>query len=119
MTLEQCYEQLKGNYQEAKQRLMTERLIAKFILKFPADPSMEQLRTAIKMDDHDAAFRAAHTLKGVAANLAFSDLQKNASELTEQLRSSQEAASQELLEKLEASYNNTINAINTYQSACE
>ena len=40
MNLEKLYKSLHGDYAEAKARLMSDRLVEKFVLKFPADPSV-------------------------------------------------------------------------------
>ena len=104
MNLEKLYKEIHGDYAEAKARLMNDRLVEKFVLKFLSDPSMQQLRDAIASGEHDVAFRAVHTLKGVAANLSFTELWKAASALTEQLRHSDGAVDETLLENLENAY---------------
>ena len=116
MTLEQCYEKLHGNYAEAKTRLMSDKLVDKFVLKFLDEPTMGQLREAIKGGEHDEVFRAVHTLKGVAANLAFTKLYSASSDLTEQLRGNNEKADPALMQKVEDSYKETIEAIEAYKS---
>ena len=104
MNLEKLYKEIHGDYAEAKARLMNDRLVEKFVLKFLSDPSMQQLRDAIASREHDVAFRAVHTLKGVAANLSFTELWKAASALTEQLRHSDGTVDETLLENLEDAY---------------
>lgn len=104
MNLEKLYKEIHGDYAEVKARLMNDRLVEKFVLKFPTDPSMQQLRDAIASGDHDVAFRAVHTLKGVAANLSFTELWRAASALTEQLRHSDGTVDETLLENLENAY---------------
>ena len=85
MTIEQCYQKMGGNYTEVCGRLPSQRLVEKFVRKFLDDRSYAELTAAMAAGDHDAAFRAAHTLKGVAANLSFTKLRASASELTEKL----------------------------------
>ncbi|MDO4496484.1 MAG: Hpt domain-containing protein [Bacteroidales bacterium] len=114
MTLQECYAQLNGSYETALSRLMNDRLVDKFIRKFPADTTMQQLRDAVAQTDRQLAFRAAHTLKGVAANLSFTELQNAASNLTEQLRSLDQDPDMSLFETVEAAYNKTMTALNTY-----
>ncbi len=86
MTLRECYDQMNGSYDDAKARLMMDSMIERFLQKFLEDKTMEDLRRAVASGDVPLSFRQAHTLKGVAANLAFTGLQKAASDLTEQLR---------------------------------
>ncbi|MBQ4450179.1 MAG: Hpt domain-containing protein [Prevotella sp.] len=90
---------------------MTDRLVEKFVLKFPSDSSMQQLRDAIASEDYEVAFRAVHTLKGVAANLSFTELWKAASALTEQLRRCDGTVDEKLLKDLEDAYKLVINSI--------
>lgn len=86
MNMKEFYESIGGSYETAIGRLMNEALMKRFVGKFPKDPSFSQLKTAMEADDWAAAFSAAHTLKGVALNLAFQKLGENASALTETLR---------------------------------
>ena len=51
------------------------------------DPAFERLQEAIRARDLDAAFDAAHALKGVAANLALTPLLRPVEQMTELLRS--------------------------------
>lgn len=104
MNLEELYKSLHGDYAEVKARLMSDRLVEKFVLKFPSDSSMQQLRDAIASGDLATAFRAVHTLKGVAANLSFSELRETASALTEQLRRGDGTVDDVLLMKVENAY---------------
>ena len=111
MNLEELYISLHGDYADAKARLMNDRLVEKFVLKFPSDPSMQQLHDAIASGDNATAFRAVHTLKGVAANLSFTELRKAASDLTEQMRGCDKPADEELLKKLEDAHKLVIDSI--------
>lgn len=115
MNIIECYQKLHGDYADAKNRLMMDRLVEKFMLKFPNDPSMHELDDAIAAGDNESAFRAVHTLKGVAANLSFTELQKAASALTEQMRDLQHPADPQLYENVKSAYRNTISAINIYK----
>jgi len=56
-----------------------------------ADAGFEKLKTAIEQNDLDAGFDAAHALKGVLGNLSLTPLYKPVSEMTELLRSKEDA----------------------------
>lgn len=86
MTLKELYEQIGGNYQETLSRLPSETMVKKFVLKYAADPTFSELKKALEEKDWETAFRAAHTLKGVAQNLGFEKMYKAVFALTEQLR---------------------------------
>lgn len=113
MNTQEVYSQLHGNYKDAKSRLMTDKLIEKFLLKFLNDPTYQQLLDAVAANNIEESFRAAHTLKGVAANLGFTELKQNASALTEQLRDRQNTADEQLLSAVSASYKLVIDTINS------
>lgn len=111
MDIRECYEALHGDFDQACARLMNERMVTRFVLKFPSDPSMQQLREAVAAGDNERAFRAAHTLKGVAGNLSFTALYQAASTLTEQLRPLSDPADRVLLAALEREYQRTLEVI--------
>lgn len=119
MSLEECYTMLHGNYQDAKIRLMNDRLVGKFIVRYLDDPTMQQLLDAAEAGDRTSAFRAAHTLKGVAANLAFTELQAAASALTEQLRPLDADPDQALLDAVKQAYQRVTQAIRQYSHSAE
>ncbi len=61
-------------------------IFQKFLAKFSKDTSYSQLKDAVEAGDCDAAFKAAHTLKGVSGNLSLADLMKVAADVTELFR---------------------------------
>lgn len=119
MTLEQCYEALGGNYAEVSKRLPSPRLVSKFVGKFLEDTSYQDLCAQLQAGNCPAAFRAAHTLKGVCANLSFTCLQTSANALTEVLRKGTDtvpAGADALLEDVRRDYQQTVEAIQKYQA---
>ncbi len=86
MELKQIYEQMQGDYYSVLERLSTEERIKKYLLKF-MDKNMDRLiLDALDEKDYERAFREAHNLKGVCANLNMDKLEQSASALTEELR---------------------------------
>lgn len=85
MTMEEFYRTVGGSYADTLSRLPSEAMICRFLRKFPEDPAYAELEQTCDAGG-ETAFRAAHTLKGVAQNLGFSRLAQSASALTEQLR---------------------------------
>lgn len=55
------------------------------------EEAFDALRDAIAANDLDAAFEIAHSLKGILANLAITPLFEPVSEITELLRSKEDA----------------------------
>lgn len=117
MNIEECYEQLGGNYVEVSKRLPNLQLIEKFIGKFLDDKSFETLCLQIECKNRDGAFRAAHSLKGVCSNLSFSRLSDSVSRLTELLRPETGSVSDKVIElfnDVRHDYEITADAIRRY-----
>lgn len=117
MTIVECYQQLGGNLENVKMRLPSDSLIKRFIIKFLDDSSYSELCDALQKGQRDEAFRAAHTLKGVCANLGFDQLENSASALTELLRPKdigipEEAVS--MMKDVKHDYEMTVGAIRAY-----
>ena len=86
MTLQEFYQNVGGSYEKALARLCSAALIERFVQKYTQDTTFEQLWEALTQQDWETAFRASHTLKGMAANLGFDRMFACASDLTEALR---------------------------------
>lgn len=75
------------NVKDAMSRFMGDEELFELCFKqFAHDKGFERLEEAIKAKDYDAAFKAAHSLKGVAGNLGLETLFESLSELVETLR---------------------------------
>lgn len=48
MNINECYQAMGADYEEVFGRLRSERLITKFVLKFPGDPSFSSSRALWK-----------------------------------------------------------------------
>lgn len=119
MTIEQCYQQLHGDYAQVLQRLPSPALVERFVGKFLNDGSFAELSSAMAAGQTETAFRAAHTLKGVSANLGFEQLRQSASSLTELLRGQTGAVPAEavtLMEQVRRDYQMTVDAIQAFQA---
>lgn len=64
-----------------------EGMYMKFLKRFPEDPNYQNLGVSLEAGNYEEAFRCAHTLKGVAANLGLVPVQTAVSGLVEELRS--------------------------------
>ena len=117
MTIQECYQSLGGNFAEVQQRLPSDRLIKRFVTKFLDDESFAQLTRAMSSGQRETAFRAAHTLKGVCANLSFTRLLTSASALTELLRQESDTIPESAaaaMADVTRDYSQTVNAIRIY-----
>lgn len=117
MTIQECYQQLGGDISEVQKRLPSVNLVKKFITKFLDDGSFSELCLAMEEGDREKAFRAAHTLKGVSANLSLNQLLSTVILLTEQLRTETADIPDEaylFCENVKQDYALTVHAIRTF-----
>lgn len=113
MTLENCYRQIGSDYKQALARMAnSEKMLMKFVKKFPNDPSAAELFSSFEKGDFQTAFRMAHTMKGLCANLGLDRLRESSSELTEALRGGVSENAKELLERVRGDYEMTLAALN-------
>ncbi len=110
MNIREFYNALEENYDEVLTRLMVESRIVKYVSKFKNDGSFNNLRNNLAEENYPEAFRAVHTLKGIAQNLGFHKLYLVSSRLTEKLRADEYDNLQPLFEDIEKEYNRIIEA---------
>lgn len=117
MTIQECYQKLGGDYAQVEKRLPGIHLIRRFIAKFLDDGSYPELCRAMEQGQTEEVFRAAHTLKGVSANLGFDRLTASSGELTELLRGRTDGIPTEavpLLDMVRQDYELTADTIRAY-----
>ena len=91
--------------------LYNEEMYGKFLVKFLEDKNFEILRESIFKNDLESAFIAAHTLKGVAANLEFTGILEYLTPMVEILRKNKMDGTKELMEQMEKNYDKVYAAI--------
>jgi len=73
--------------EEGKKRLMNNgKLYAKILTKFKTDTNLTDLLSCVDAQDWEKAQAAAHTIKGIAANLSLIELSKQALDVETQLK---------------------------------
>ena len=86
MNLNEFYEKVGGSLDEVMGRLMNEARIMKYLDKFRNSTEVQDFYTALNAEDYETAFRGAHSLKGMCANLGIGNLQRSSSDVCEALR---------------------------------
>ncbi|MGN0312433.1 MAG: Hpt domain-containing protein [Lachnospiraceae bacterium] len=119
MLLSECYQLFGGDYESVKQRISKEEIIEKFVLRFLTEPSYDNLCAALKEENYEEAFRAAHSLKGVSQNLGFERLSVSSGDMTEYLRDMDKAKIDDdrlmdLLDKVSLDYREVMDAVRRY-----
>lgn len=111
MTLDQFYRAAGGTAAASAPRLGGADATRRFLRLFPLDDSFPQLSEALGRGDVQTAFRAAHTLKGVAANLGLERLRAAASDMTECLRRGELSGAQARFPETETAYRRVLAAL--------
>lgn len=107
MTIREFYTLVGGSYDDMSERFPSDALILRFLTMLPQDGSMELLARSVDAADAKTAFRAVHTLKGVALNLGLTALAGICSEMTEALPASAPA----LFEAVQREYDKVTGAL--------
>lgn len=89
MTVEECYTNLGGDYQEVLYRFKNDKRIMKYLKMMLDDQNYELLKQSLESKDYKSAFTASHSLKGIALNLGLTNLATASANLTESLRNYQ------------------------------
>ena len=121
MTIQQLYEKIGGNYEQAVRVMKKDKLIDKYVRKLKDSDAGEQLARAGEAMDAAKLFDSAHALKGVCANLGLDALANAADEITEEFRSGnpRKLSDAEVCEKVEAlltRLRNTVKGIEEYEA---
>ena len=91
MNLKKFYESMDVDYSRVLNRLRREQLIEKYLHLFVKDENFEVLNKSVESEDYESAFRAAHSIKGVALNLDLKPVAETASVLVEYFRGQPQA----------------------------
>lgn len=119
MTMQDCYAVLGGDYSDVFARFQSDRLVQKFVLKYPDDRSFDLLCSAMEKKDYEEAFRAAHTIKGMCQNLSFTKLLNSSSQLSDALRNGRISDAYRLMEQVKKDHLAAISAIKTFREESE
>ena len=86
MTVQELYACINGSYDAVKRILPRDELISRFIIRLLSEGSFSRLMQAASAKDAEGMFEAAHSMKGVCANLGLLELSSMASVVAEEFR---------------------------------
>ncbi|MDR0761331.1 MAG: Hpt domain-containing protein [Treponema sp.] len=98
------------NAAEGQKRVMNNaKLYHRLLAKFKAENNLNDLAAALNAGDYEKARAAAHTIKGIAANLSFSELYKQLLAVETQIKGKSVAPG--AMDTLSACFTATLEAI--------
>ena len=112
MDVDEFYRRTRGSLQKAREYLKDEDTVITFLYMFKKDESFAVLKASMESEEWDAAFRAAHTLKGICANLGFKSLFEVSYDITEALRAGDMEQAKVMWPGVQACYARVDNALN-------
>ena len=121
MTLQELYAEIDGDYGRAVQIMKMDKLIGRYIQKFPNSGVNEALQAAGESMDPVRLFEAAHAMKGVCTNMGLVKLSDKVSVLAEEYRpgNARKLTDEEVkaaVAEIDALYQRTIEGIHAYES---
>jgi HPt (histidine-containing phosphotransfer) domain-containing protein len=119
MTLKELYAKIDGSYDQAISVLRIEKLIDKYIRKFPNVGVVTNVIAAGETMDPTQLFETAHAMKGVCSNLGLVNLAAAASEIAEEYRPGKsrtmsDEAVKEKIAKISEMFDKATEGINEY-----
>ena len=122
MTVQELYESIGGDYDQAIRVLRMDKLVDKHIRKLANNGVVERLLDAGQTMDPTELFEAAHAVKGVCANLGLMKIADAASDIAEEYRpgNSRTLSDVEVAERLQTVadlYAKTVDGIKHYEEA--
>ena len=81
-----------------------EELYIKYLKRFMDDESFQNMQSMFQQGNLEETFKAAHTLKGLIANLGLDGIMHSVSPITEKLRNGSDEGVKELMEQAKLEY---------------
>ena len=122
MTIQELYQNMGADYEQAIRVMRLDKLVDKHIRKLAANGVVDQLIEAGRGMNPTELFETAHAVKGVCANLGLTRLSQAASEIAEEYRpgKSRRFTDAQVLEKIRQivqQYQKIVEEIQKYENA--
>lgn len=112
MDIQEFYDSIDENYENVSSRMMgNQKLVEKFVRKFLEDPSSQQIKESVEKMDYDEILRATHTMKGIASNLEFTQLQQKSAKAVDMIRAGEKETVLPVIDEIEKEYQKVVDAI--------
>ena len=88
-----------------------QKLVEKFVRKFLEDPTYKQIKESVEKMDYDEILRATHTMKEIASNLEFTQLQQKSAKAVDMIRAGEKETVLPVIDEIEKEYQKVVDAI--------
>ena len=111
MNIQEFYDSIDENYENVSSRMMgNQKLVEKFVRKFLEDPTYKQIKESVEKMDYEI-LRATHTMKGIASNLEFTQLQQKSAKAVDMIRAGEKETVLPVIDEIEKEYQKVVDAI--------
>ena len=122
MTLQELYDNMDGDYEQAMRVLRVEKLVDKHIRKFVRNGVIEALLEAREEMKPEVLFDRAHAVKGISASLGLKEIAGTAAEISDEFRpgSTRRYSDREVADKIDhiaLLYQKTAEQIRRYEES--
>ena len=107
MTIQECYAKMGADYDEVVTRLGTGKKLPDYARMFLADDNFNKLRAALAQGDVEAAFFAAHEVRGMCLNLGYDNQSPILGELIRALKKNDIETARQKFRRATRQYNIT------------
>ncbi len=111
MTVAQMYTAMGSDYNALLERLGSERLIKKLLVKYPEDKNFDILAEGMAEKDYEKAFTGVHTVKGLSSNMGFDKLFEVSAKLSDSLKHHQYEGVEEMYEDVKKAQEEVLSLI--------
>ena len=108
MDIQEFYDSIDENYENVSSRMMGNQ---KLVEKFLEDPTYKQIKESVEKMDYDEILRATHTMKGIASNLEFTQLQQKSAKAVDMIRAGEKETVLPVIDEIEKEYQKVIEQI--------
>ena len=108
MDIQEFYDSIDENYENVSSRMMGNQ---KLVEKFLEDPTYKQIKESVEKMDYDEILRATHTMKGIASNLEFTQLQQKSAKAVDMIRAGEKETVLPVIDEIEKEYQKVVDAI--------
>lgn len=119
MTVKEFYNAQGGDYQDVIDRLHSEEIVLKFLVRLLDDPCFEKLKEAMAARDAKKAFSVVHTFKGTCINMGLGHLANAAKALTEAVRHEFSPEAPALFQTVAEAYESAMAGIRALRDASQ
>lgn len=114
MNIQEFYDSIvKTNENVSSRNEWKSKLVREILVQanFWRNPTYKQIKESVEKMDYDEILRATHTMKGIASNLEFTQLQQKSAKAVDMIRAGEKETVLPVIDEIEKEYQKVVDAI--------